>query len=663
MIEKIVGLAEDLAPVTLIGAGGIGKTSIALTVLHHDRVRQRFGDNRRFIRCDQFTTSCAHFLSRLSKVIGASIENPKDLASLRPFLSSKEVLIVLDNAESILDPQGMDAQEIYAVVEELSQLESVCLCITSRISTVPSDCETLDIPTLSIEAARDAFYRIYKGGERSSLVDNTLRQLDFHPLSVTLLATVAHHNKWDVNRLTKEWETKRTRVLQTEHNRSLAAAIELSLASPLFQELGPDARALLGVVAFFPQGVDENNLDWLFPTIPNGNTIFDKFCILSLTHRSDGFVTMLAPLRDYLSPKDQKPSLLLCATKKHYFTRMSVHTDPGEPNFEETRWITSEDVNVEHLLDVFSTVNANSDSIWSACANFMRHLFWHKKRLTVLRPKIEGLSDGHHSKPECLFELSRLFSSVGNHLECKQLLSHALKLERERGDDGHVARMLIHLADSNRLMGLQREGIQLAKEGLEIYERLGDAMGQAWCLITLAGLLRDDKQLDAAEEAASRAIAVIPEKGNPFPVCQSHRVLGEIHESKNEIGKAIRHFETALEIASPFNWHDHLFWDNYSLGRLSFLQDRLCDVNAHLERAKLHTINSAYNLGRVTRLQARVWYRQGRLKEARSEALDAADIFEKLGAAGDLERCRELLRRIEEGMNHPVASYFDGELL
>ena len=294
LIEDVVSLAENLTPVALIGPGGIGKTHIALKALHDHRIKQKFGDDRRFIRCDQFPASHAHFLSRLSDVIGAGAKNIENLAPLRPFLSAGEMMIILDNVDLILDPQGTDAQQIYVMVEELSQIGTISLFLTSRISTVPPGCKHLEVPTLSSDAACQIFYSIYDKDKWRHQIDNILEQLDFHPLSVTLLAAVAQHSKWDTDRLMREWKKQRTSMLHTRHNKSLAAVVELSLASPMFRGLGPDARNLLGAVTFFSQGVYEDNLDWLFPTISNRARVFDDFCILSVTFRSNGFITMLA---------------------------------------------------------------------------------------------------------------------------------------------------------------------------------------------------------------------------------------------------------------------------------------------------------------------------------------------------------------------------------
>ena len=557
------------------------------------------------------------------------------------------MFIILDNAESILDPQGTGAQEIYAVVEELSEFDNICLCITSRISTIPPHCESLDVPTLSVEAGRDTFYRIFKHCEQSDPINNILEQLDFHPLSITLLATVSQYNKWDTTRLTREWEGRRTDILDAQHKKSLAATIELSLSSPTFRDLGPDAQGLLEIIAFFPQGISENSLDWLFPTISNRIDIFDTFCRLSLTYRNNAFITMLAPLRDHLRPKDPMSSPPLCATKECYFTRLSVDLDPNSPDFDEARWITSEDVNVEHLLDVFTTIDANSDSVWDACSSFMRHLHSHKRRLIMLGPKIEGLPDDHRSKPECLFELSRVLSSVGNHGERKQLLCQALRLQRERGDNRRVAQTLSYLSDANREIGIHKEGVEQAKEGLELYEQLGDAVGQAECLNRLAWVLFADEQLDAAEEAASRALDLLPEKEQRFLACQCHRILGDIYRSKGKKEEAVNHFQTARGIASSFNWHDQLFWVHYSLADLFFNQGEFDDAHAHIGNAEAHATDNPYFVGRAASLRAYFCFRQHKLGEANSEALRALHAFEKVGATKWIENSRKLLLEMD----------------
>ena len=605
------------------------------------------------------------------------------------------MILFLDNAESILDPAGPEAREIYAVVEELAQFDNICLGITSRISIVPPRCKRLTIPTLSTESACDIFYDIYDNGGRSDIISDLVKQLDFHALSITLLATVALHGMWGYDRLAEEWETQRAQVLRTVHNESLAATIELSLTSHTFRKLSPSpsqtprkqvassifrklipssmshppapsARELLEVVAFFPQGVSEKNLEWLFPTITDRKHIFDNFCILSLTYRSNDFITMLAPIRDYLTPKDPTSSPLLCAIKDNYFSRLLVRIDPSTPEFGESAWIVSEDVNVEHLLDVFMSINPNAGDIWDACYHFMEHLYWHKPRYTLLRSKIEALSDDHPSKPKCLSDLSRLFGELGNYAEKKRILSHSLRLERQRENRSRVARALRDLSDVDRLLGFYDEGIQQAKEALEIYERLGETSGQAKCLNILALLYLDDKQVDAAKDSASRAVDLVPEKGGERFLCKLHDVLGGICQSKGETEEAIHHFKTALDIATPFNWHDTQFWIHYALASLFRDERKFDDANTHIERAKSHAVDKAYHLCRAIEMQALVWYRQGRLEDAKSETLHALEVYDKLGAAKDVGDCRGLLRKIERAMKGHLTSVDSdshGELL
>ena len=169
-------------------------------------------------------------------------------------------------------------------------------------------------------------------------------------------------------------------------------------------------------------------------------------------------------------------------------------------------------------------------------------------------------------------------------------------------------------------------------------------------MIDLARVLCDDEQLDVAEEAASRAINLLPEKGEQLHVCEGHHVLGNIYHSKGETEKAVHHLEEALRIASSLRIVRRLIRIHLALAELFFGEGGLNDAQAHFERAKSHAVDGALLpllLARTPQLQARVWDQQHIFEEAKSEALRALGVFEKLGATKNAESTRKLLRQID----------------
>ena len=467
------------------------------------------------------------------------------------------------------------------------------------------------------------------------------------PETEALPPTVAHQNKRGVDRPEREREERRTGPAYTQHKKTLLETIELSLRSPIFKELGSDARELLAIVAFFPQGINEENLDRFFPTVPNRGEIFDTFCILSLTYRSEGFVKMLAPLRHHLGPKDPLSSPLLCTVRDHYISQLKDSPNLERPEFGDVQWVMSEDRNIEHLLSIFTSVDPSSERTWDACAGFIARFSEHKPRLVTLGRNIEGLPDSHPSKAQCLYRFSGLISVVGDYAESKRLVAHTLKLWRDQGDLYQVTVALSALSSLNRHLGLFGEGIQLAKEALEISQQLEDTQLQTEMLSALAMLFLQDNQVVAAEETASQAIALLPENSRSFATLVCYHALAEVYRVKGNSEEAIKHFKVALGVASSHSWHTEAFWIHQSLTVLFADTRRFEDASAHLERAKLHVPNNPHCLVRTIQLQAEIFYRQGRIGEAKSEYLRAAEGFEKIGATVGAEVCRKSYNNLQ----------------
>ena len=292
IVNEVLGPVEQVASVALFGSIGIGKSVVALTLLHHNRTHTKFGENRHFMDCNGLSNSLEAFLEHLSDAIHTN--RTTDVEQLRSYVeTSPPFLLVLDGVDFILDPLAPEAENIRATIEGFGSYEHVCLLVTSRMDPDIQGFQRVEVPTLSEDGARDAFYGLCNL-ERSSKVDDLIAKLDCHPLSINLLANCVRENNW-------AWDDDQTSALEKHHRQTLKDAVEPVFRSPTIQKLGAAARGTLAEIAAFPGGVEECKLEGAFPGIVGIGEAVDVLCKFSLMYRQDGFVKMLSPFRFYFA--------------------------------------------------------------------------------------------------------------------------------------------------------------------------------------------------------------------------------------------------------------------------------------------------------------------------------------------------------------------------
>src|SRR4029077_537843 len=91
-------LADEHVPVPIVGAPGIGKTTIALAALHESRVAERYNGRRYFIRCDGIQTRDA-LIVQIGLAFALS-PSPNLRSAVISELSISPAVLFLDNVET-----------------------------------------------------------------------------------------------------------------------------------------------------------------------------------------------------------------------------------------------------------------------------------------------------------------------------------------------------------------------------------------------------------------------------------------------------------------------------------------------------------------------------------------------------------------------------------
>ncbi|KAJ7018878.1 P-loop containing nucleoside triphosphate hydrolase protein, partial [Mycena alexandri] len=355
-LANILKLFRQGTPrIAILGAGGMGKTSLARTVIHHEEVATKYHGNRFFVPCDTASSK-----PELAGLIGAhlGLKSGKDLtrAVLQHFSSSPASLLILDNLETVWEPTK-SREDIEEFLSLLTDINSLALVITMRGAERPSKVQwtrpfLLPLLPLAQDAARKMFLDIADDKHLIEDVDQVLSLTDNMPLSISLLAHLADIE--GCKDILFRWGTEKTTLISEGCDRSsnLELSISLSLSSPRIAST-PQAQDLLALLSMLPDGLSDVELRQT--KFPITDILGCKATLLrTALAYTDGHkrLKVLVPIREYIGKLLPPTEEMMQPMFKHFHELLEAYKATAGTRLcrGPINRITSNYTNIQNIL-------------------------------------------------------------------------------------------------------------------------------------------------------------------------------------------------------------------------------------------------------------------------------------------------------------------------
>ncbi|KAJ6533319.1 P-loop containing nucleoside triphosphate hydrolase protein [Mycena vulgaris] len=228
-------LMQETPRIAILGAGGMGKTSLARAGLHHPTITGKYGQHRFFAPCDS-TSSTDELVTLIGAHLG--LKPKKNLAKiiLHHFATNPACLLVLDNLEPLWEPTRM-CRDIEEFLSLLTDVKHLAFIITMRGTERPGSVHWTRpflpaLKPLTQDAARQTFFDIADDCHDSDDIDRVLLLTDNMPLAIDLMAHLVDSE--GCPNVLARWEEEKTSVISDGYDKrsNLDLSISMSLSSP-----------------------------------------------------------------------------------------------------------------------------------------------------------------------------------------------------------------------------------------------------------------------------------------------------------------------------------------------------------------------------------------------------------------------------------------------
>ena len=296
------------------------------------------------------------------QVVGAQIvnsENPN--TTLHHLLMTlPPSLIFLDNFETPWDPES-SRSGVEDILSKIGASPKISLIVTTRIKELPSNFSwtyEAEIAPLSPEAARQTYLAIDSSrgdmnSDSSKTLDELLKELDYVPLAIRLLATVGRG--LSPSYLLGQWREERTELLELRKDRQSSIAVSISVSlSQLKITNNPEALHLLGILSLLPDGLSSwmDRVSQIGPGFTRVHHLARVLLQTSLCFLQGETLKVLSPIRHYILLHNPAATRHVDDLEHYYWKLIHAHSKiEFGPGFLETRNILDpEKGNIRSLI-------------------------------------------------------------------------------------------------------------------------------------------------------------------------------------------------------------------------------------------------------------------------------------------------------------------------
>jgi len=554
---------------TIIGPGGIGKTRLAIEAAN--QCKDLFPDGVWFVPLAALN-STALLVPVIAGALHFRFQDQADpQAQLLRYLCAKKLLLILDNAEHLLDGVGL-------FTEILNACPQVKLLVTSRerinlLSEWVFDVQGLPVPasdkeeqfasysavTLFVQSARRvrAGFELFEEDRRCVL--KLCQILEGMPLGIELAAAWVELLSCEEIAIEIEHNIDFLSVSMRdlpERHRSIRAVFDHS-----WKMLTVDEQQVMCQLSVFRGGFSRQAAEQVAgASLSVLSTLVNRTL---LRRAAPGRYELHELIRQYSAAQlASDPQAQAEAQKRHYeyFLALAETAERELKGRDQLEWLGRLEQELNNLraalawaLERDRTTLGEDESVlrlsgalrwfWRMRGHFHEGLNW-------LTESLQQHPEGRTAtKAAALLGKSTLTYALGDLCAARLWAEESAAIYRELGDQCGLAEALTLIGITMIWQGEANLGRARLEEALAIYRTAGDRWGEAQALYRLASCLADYAGDPAGRAMLEESAAILEDSGDRFFLTGVLIPLGIVHVGLGEYAAARARFERGLAIA------------------------------------------------------------------------------------------------------------------